>query len=270
MLKSLDILISFSVAMLVASLAVTVLTQLWTAIFNTRGMHLREGLANLLKQLHFAFSPAEANAIADYVLRHPLVREGEDRLGTVIHRDELTRLLLEAASAPNLSALIKTALTDALSQNGVANPEATLRKIRQQALELETSCPALAQAARHDLAILHVASSEFVAKINGWFDRSMDRVSARFTMSTRRVTLLGSFLVAVVIQMDSVAIVNGLNVFPVAKSPQDWLNGWHITKLPGVAISVLLLSLGAPFWFEVLKDLLKLRSTTQQEIGRKR
>ncbi len=31
-------------------------------------------------------------------------------------------------------------------------------------------------------------------------------------------------------------------------------------KWPGMLISILLLSLGAPFWYNVLKDLLKLRS----------
>jgi hypothetical protein len=32
-------------------------------------------------------------------------------------------------------------------------------------------------------------------------------------------------------------------------------------NLAGVAISAVLLSMGAPFWFEILKDLLKLKGS---------
>ena len=35
-------------------------------------------------------------------------------------------------------------------------------------------------------------------------------------------------------------------------------------KIPGILLSTLLLSLGAPFWYSRLQDLLKLRSTVAQ------
>jgi hypothetical protein len=36
-------------------------------------------------------------------------------------------------------------------------------------------------------------------------------------------------------------------------------------KIPGMILSVLLMSLGAPFWFNALKDLLKLRSSLAEK-----
>jgi hypothetical protein len=35
---------------------------------------------------------------------------------------------------------------------------------------------------------------------------------------------------------------------------------WSVQKLPGILLSWILLSLGAPFWYEALKNFLRLRS----------
>jgi hypothetical protein len=45
---------------------------------------------------------------------------------------------------------------------------------------------------------------------------------------------------------------------------QNWGDRWTWGKLPGILLSALLLSLGAPFWYARLQDLLKLRSTVAQ------
>ena len=232
-------------------------------------------------------------------LTHPLIRDGRKRLGSLIHRDELIRLLLEAPASSVVPELARKALAEGLRANGIEDPAAALQGIREHALRLESSNPALGHAIRHDLAILEAAPSEFVAKINSWFDRTMDRVSTRFTFTTRRITLVNSVLIAVAIQMDTISIVNRLaandslrgslvekayaqdklnamdphqltalashDVFPVPETPHAWLNGWHLSNLPGFVISVLLLSLGAPFWFEALKDILKLRRVMKKE-----
>jgi hypothetical protein len=42
--------------------------------------------------------------------------------------------------------------------------------------------------------------------------------------------------------------------------PRNWLEQWRLAKLPGILLSWVLLSLGAPFWYEALKNLLRLRS----------
>jgi hypothetical protein len=163
---------------------------------------------------------------------------------------------------------------------------------------------------RQNMAILHAAESDFVAKINNWFDQTMDRTSQRFTASTRAVTFAGAFVVAFGLQVDTPALVNRLaadealrNAFvqeaqalqkdaaarqqagePAA--PQlsatemdrkyraflaangiitlptagTWRESFDGKNVLGMLVTALLLSLGAPFWYNALGKLLQLRS----------
>src|SRR5436305_4817008 len=103
MLGSLDILIGFVVVMLVVSMAVTIITQvLISLLFNLRGKSLHEGLSHLLALMDQGLSRDQAAQIADHILRNPLVGTAplvgsNFRLASVIHREELTKLLLDFA-----------------------------------------------------------------------------------------------------------------------------------------------------------------------------
>jgi hypothetical protein len=254
MLQSLDTIISFTAVMLVASMAVTVLTEIYTALRNTRGVHLREGLIDLLRQIDPNFRDHIMREIADKILSHPLIRDSSGRLGALVHRDEFTRLLLElaAGSGPQaISTEARLALTRTLTANGIADPEAALKTIRDLALEFEESHPAIAAHVRRDMAILQGAKSDLIARINHSFDQTIDRISSRFTLTTRQVSFAASFIVAVALQLDSIALIR--KVISADKLQP--------AQFPGIVLSTLLLSLGAPFWFEALKNLLRLRSS---------
>ena len=56
------------------------------------------------------------------------------------------------------------------------------------------------------------------------------------------------------------AKLQAAEVIVVPSSPAEWLARWQQVNWAGVAVSALLLTLGGPFWFAVLKDLLRLRS----------
>lgn len=235
MLKSIDVLIGLTVVLLALSMAVTVITQSITALVNSRGRHLRRGLVDLLQQLDPALTAALSRSIATGLLTHSLVSgsntpiastgpagraaawvrrlAGGPRLGNVVHREEFTKLLMGLAAGEGtarLEAEAKAALTTALANNGVANPDATLKSIRALALKLEKSSPELSHMARQNLAILDAAESDLVAKINSWFDQTMDRTSQRFTASTRAITFAGAFIVAFGLQVDTPSLVNRL------------------------------------------------------------
>lgn len=237
MLKSIDILIGLVVILLALSMAVTVITQSITTIVNSRGKHLRRGLIDLLRQLDPALTETLSRAVADRLLTHPLVSGsntpvagdgsgkgliagirramGGPRLGNVIHREEFTKLLMSLATkdgSQGLGEKALTALKTALKENGINDPDATLKSIRTQAMRLERLNPEMSHVARQNLAILQQAESDFVAKINNWFDQSMDRTSQRFTASTRAITFAGAFIVAIGLQVDTVALVNRLSV----------------------------------------------------------
>jgi hypothetical protein len=372
MLKTLDILIGVATVMLLFSMAVTIVTQFVANLMQSRGKNLLQGLTGLLKQIDPNLPAEAANKIAETVLKHPLVAEANGKLGEVIHREEFTTLLMGLAAgegAATLDAVTKKALEDLLAKNGIADPAGTLKNIRAASLVLEASNPELANDVRHGMAILQEARSQFVAKVHGWFDQTIDRVSARFTVTARIITFIAALIVAVTVQLDTFALVNRLSVddqfrnavkngaqdlvdkarnaaanssatapAPTAKtadanapagsptatptatatatpaatatatpaatttptpaagagnvtSPatpppdvqkeyynllstaglitlptdwQTWVDRWTLGKVPGILLSALLLSLGAPFWYARLQDLLKLRSTVAQ------
>jgi hypothetical protein len=56
------------------------------------------------------------------------------------------------------------------------------------------------------------------------------------------------------------AKLQAAEIIVVPASRAEWLARWQQVNWAGVAVSALLLTLGGPFWFAVLKDLLRLRS----------
>ena len=299
MLKSIDVLIGLSVVMLVASMAVTVMIGFVTHVLNTRGRNLRQGLTDLLCLINPNFEKGVADKISEAVLTHPLIRDGEKRMGTVVHRDELTKLLMELASGTgpqSLEAKTQADLLQTLQDHGIADPGKTLETIRTAALRLEIESPELSNMARSNLAILHNAESQFVAKINTWFDQTMDRVSQRFTLHTRTITFICGLLLAIALQLDSITIVNRISMdealrnslvdqaktqanntaglyeflssdgmITIPKYPGDVARFTDPRHLTGILFTTLLLSLGAPFWYGALQQLLQLRSKVAQE-----
>lgn len=95
------------------------------------------------------------------------------------------------------------------------------------------------------------------------FETAMRQASERFTASSRWIVAAISVAVAFGLPLDMLDLFRtfssgaGALIFPPTLG--QWLERWHHVNLAGVAGSAVLLSLGAPFWFEVLKDLLKLK-----------
>ena len=83
MLKSIDVLVGLVVIMLALSMAVTVITQFVTTLFNSRGRHLKRGLADLLAQVDARLKGATGTAVVQALLTHPLVSGTSSRLGSV-------------------------------------------------------------------------------------------------------------------------------------------------------------------------------------------
>jgi len=307
MLKTLDILIGAVMVLLLFSMAVTVITQAVTSLFQQRGKHLLDGLTSLLQQLGVSTRDLAAE-IAKAVLTHPALTTVPGKLATVVHRGEFTKLLMDVASGQSFVQLEQKALDELkqmLAKQGVPDPAKTLSNIRTTALQIETVNPQLATHVREQMAILKECATDYVAKVNFWFDQTMDRVSQAFTQHALRVTVAVAFLVVLVVQLDIIAVVDRLSIDQQfrdtivaeaaktvnanAQNPNDpksynidtrsyynFLNTAGLITLPtnkqwpeqlsdprrypGMIISILLLSLGAPFWYNILKKLLGLRS----------
>jgi len=325
MLKTLDMLIGISVVMLIFSMAVTMLTQFALGVFNSRAKALKDGLSSLLKQLDTSLAASDAEAIAKLLLKHPLVADSCNcfrRAATVIHREELTQLLMHEAAAgapvdgkaPNP---IQNKIHGMVTNGGIPNPSQTLDAIQKTSVALEKSNPDMAHDARMNAAILDQAESTIVAKINAWFDGTIDRVASRFTALARVWSLGIAVILVVVVQLDVFTVINTLsadaaareaavnqaltmvshspdtqssnvaangvqssrsvtltdlhldglvsdNLIQVPASWSDWQQQWEtnapFNHVAGMLTSVALLSLGAPFWYNILKNLLQLRS----------
>jgi hypothetical protein len=98
------------------------------------------------------------------------------------------------------------------------------------------------------------------------FDAEMRKASAQFTLSSRIIVVVLSVLVAVGLPLDTLDLFRtfssgqGALLFP--NNFVEWMLRWDQVNIAGVAASAVLLSLGAPFWFEILKDLLNLKGTS--------
>ena len=261
MLKSLDSLIGFAAVMLLVSVGVTLLTQLVTGALNWRSRNLLRGVMTILNQIDPKATPFAIEQIAGAVLRHPLVARAEGKLGTVIQREELTHILLELAAGnePGGKALDEYArqtLKKMLEANGIQDPAAVLENIHLLGLKLEALRPELPASMRQAVAVVTEAPSRFAGRIHACFDETMDRISHRFARHTSVITVVIAIAIAAGLQLDSFEILRqGAEARLIV--PQSW--NWNPAKLPGILLSAMLLSLGAPFWYNVLKDLVAFR-----------
>jgi hypothetical protein len=172
--KSLDVLIGLAVIMLALGMAVTLITQFVTTVLNTRGRNLRRGLENLLAQLDPALTGELARKVARAVLTHPLVSTATGRLGTIVQREEFTKLLLQLAGGRStLDEAAKKALAAALAANGITDPAGTLAEIRALSLRLEAADPGLAASVRESLAMVGASPTDLVAKVHGRSTRTL-------------------------------------------------------------------------------------------------
>jgi hypothetical protein len=240
-LNSVDILIGFSVIMLMVSMSVTLINQWILTLLGMRGKKLLDGVQTLLSQVAPGVLTADhARTIAEQVLKHPLSGRGGKKLAECIQREDLLKIVLEigaaaAARMPQAAAAAaaaggapaappanapagpppsaaEQALVRALQATDIPNPAATLRAVRMSSMRLEASHPGLATHVREAKALIMEAESHFVAQINGWFDQTMDSVSHSFAKYSHYWTVAISLILAFGLQIDALKIVNRLAV----------------------------------------------------------
>ena len=326
MLKSIDILIGFSVIMLAVSMSVTLIIQWVLSVSGMRGKKLVVGVIHLLRQIDpVLLTPERAAELADTILRHPMLAAAPGKMAEVVQREDLVKTILTVAAAAvtakpaaagaggsvttttpqpaHTPSDAEQALITALSNAGIPNPGATLDSIRIVSMRMEAARPELATHVREAIAVIEQAESQFVARLNGGFDQTMERVSHSFANYSRLWAIAISVFLAFLLQLDSFRLLNRLAMddalrnslvqqavaaapAPANQQPLDaatqanlqqlrqlatdslitWPSSWGgwqeqmaRSSIFGLLLTAALLSLGAPFWFNVLGDLLKLR-----------
>jgi len=282
-LRSLDTLIGFVTVLLVLSLPVTLLTQMAANFLQLRSRHLREGVLDVFRQLGWGFVGDGAEILARKVVCSKDAITREDLIETLLALAQKNTELKDkiAALAPNF------------------DPQTLLAQVRRTALELSVERPDLAAAVVRATALARSPVSSLASEVFGVFDSTMDRVSAKFTAQNRKLVAIFGIAVALALPLDTFDLLKRLarsdpareqavalaqtlasnqsdvrlalaklqaaEVIVVPSSKAEWLARWQQVNWAGVAVSALLLTLGGPFWFTVLKDLLRLRSAAASQ-----
>lgn len=229
MLEHLDTLIGFATVMLLLSLLVTTVVQIVSALSNLRGKCLLDGTEQLLKQLDPGLA-GQARAIALRALTHSAIGEKAASL-----RDLLPEKLRRATGLPrNLAVAIRPkelilVLKDLSEDNslfdqttrdrlkalftstpGQGSPE-MIAKTEELLKKLEGQFPNQAQDLRSAVEGVLGTTQTIVVKVDAWFDTVMDRTSEVFKYYTRQITILVAVLFALLLHVDSLAVLNQLS-----------------------------------------------------------
>jgi hypothetical protein len=106
-------------------------------------------------------------------------------------------------------------------------------------------------------------------RVINWFELSMEQASGQYKRQVQIVIAVFAIIITVAFNIDTVAIFQSLyqqlasganaSVFPIGDAGDTRRHVF--THLPGWLITAAALSLGAPFWFDLLNKLVNLRQT---------
>ena len=141
---------------------------------------------------------------------------------SVIQREELVMLLLQLMSqAPTgdptdaKGAALKQLLL-AVKGMGAFDVAEELKKIQNEIMNQEAADPRAAATTWRSAAIQAVSQKtaelhDFVARLNAWYDNTMDRVSANFALEAKVVTAVVAFVACTWLQLDAIGLVKRLS-----------------------------------------------------------
>ncbi len=285
MLQLIDTALAFAAIMLLLSLLVTVVVQAAVSLFGLRGRNLLWAVTELLQRV----SPDLAVAVVK--------REGAMVDAVAKARVKAKELLSDPVLGPTRNWLRRT----------LRPPTEMTVKDLAHLLEHHKVNVGVPDAAR---TIGPQAVDAIEKQISGWFDLVMRAAGERFKLRTRWITVLGAFVLAFALQVDSLQILNDLSdtrirgqaieqiddinrFYEAAVSrPEDdgtaeraratmdsvltmidrteivefrpirlsQLGGDLVNGFWGKVMTLLLLSLGAPFWYGAIGKLVGFRS----------
>jgi hypothetical protein len=283
-------LIGFVTVLLVLSLAVTMLTQIVANFLQLRTRHLREGVLDVFRQLGWGFVGDGADVLAHKVVRSKDAMTREDLIETLLVlaqkntelKDKIAvlapgfdppallaqvrRVALELAiERPDLAAAVVRAT--AFGRSPLAGLASEVFGVFDSTMD-RVSAKFTAQS-RKLVAIFGIALA--VALPLDTFDL-LKRLARSDSAREQAVALAQTFVEnhssADLAPRDvrlAAAKLQAAEIIVVPSSRTEWLARWEQVNWAGVAVSAILLTLGGPFWFAVLKDLLKLRSSAASQ-----
>ena len=265
--------IGLSVIYLLLSLMCTATNELVAGFLNSRAKTLKKGIERLFADTGFTDFKAE-------FFDHSLIKSlAEGKAGpSYIPSETFSKTMLD------------------LIAKGEPGPALTWERVQEGASNLGSD-PQLVQTLRVLVGRAEGDLAKLETEIEAWFDSAMQRVSAWYQKKTQRVLLVIAVLVAGATNADTLTMVDSLSRDPALREalvaqaevyaqqgqpdadlasnieelkglglaigwtseglPSGW--GW-LQKLAGLLLTAFALSLGAPFWFDVLKRAINIRA----------
>ena len=277
-LTQLDTVLSFTAVMLLLSVVITAIVQIAGTVFNTRGWVLVHGIKQVILQIAPGLEKTAALNVAKAVTQHPAItHQFLGRSAVAIRRDELVKLLqsLLAGSAGAVNSERQSALTalsqalDAMEVQGkslAGRIDEWFDTIMDRSSELFTAWTQLIT-----ILVAFVLVGAWQIDALRIFDSlSNDRELRRYWVG------------------EAQRVADTANKLPSEGKPSDELSEKELRKaietarlglindrfgvlppsvpgeltgrqLVGMVLAWLMLSLGAPFWFNLLRTLSNLR-----------
>jgi hypothetical protein len=239
------------------------INELLAGLFGWRASHLEQGIRTLL------MDPDLATKVWD----HPVIRGIAGKSG----RDP------SYIPAQTFSLALFDALAPAPGTPTLAGVESSVNALPDSSAK---------QALQTILAHSQTSVATARASVEDWYNAAMDRVTGVYKRQVQLVTLALSIFIAVGLGVDSVAIAQALWQEPALQAavtgaaqsttaanfedplatltqfdlPLGWgflpqtIDGW-LLKVAGLVITTVAISLGAPFWFDILKKIGNARSS---------
>lgn len=296
MLRHLDTVLGFSLVMLLLSLLVTTLVQAVIVLLNLRGWHLARGLARLFVQVWPDLDRATAGKIARAVLKHPAVAHTFNRATSAVGKEELVQLVEDLVANPlvRLEPTVREALRDCLGRSSL--PESLERWFDVVMLRTTERFVASTRAITVLVALvgalgLHIdalsiysqlATSEelrveLLQKLENW-QAQTNQLLVQPQPSSQQPAQTS--LEEILDQYDQIRNELAQLRLQLVPSPLpgfnylEWLRMDPATQgeaiaegqrhLLGTLMTVVFLSLGAPFWYNVLHQVATLRPIVAQ------
>lgn len=278
----LDVAVGLIFVYLLLAIICTSLNEWIASIFKLRAGNLKLGIQQLLDQQPSGTNPADTKWLIGEFYKHPLVTGMVKKAGdhpSYIPAGTFASILIDIVSGE------KSAPTFQSLQAGINNlPDGDVK--RTLTTLLRTGGADLAQAQK---------------SIETWFNDTMDRVSGWYKRKVQWITVFVALLLAVGTNADTLRIVGTLwhnpelraegvklaeqraqtaktDPQPVAPQEQQFLTqllGWQaplqfkagaedasiLLAILGWVLTGIAVSLGAPFWFDMLNKVINIRSS---------
>jgi hypothetical protein len=293
-----DVAIGMVFVYLILSLICTVVNEVIAGVFTMRAKTLELGIKSLFSE--DAAGVSVDKSFTNLIYSHPLVRglyAGVERKAAGLTED-VQRTWNSRVNLPSYipAGTFATALIDSIAP-GAGGPNVFDQvKTAIQALPNSTTKNAL-------LSLTLTADGKlesFQTNVEGWFNASMDRASGWYKRQTKKTLTVIALLVTILANADSVQVakrlwndpafreqmvqaaqkytssnptatptqttsISGLEKMLPDTLPIGWgpSSGFSWTTLLGWLFTALALTLGAPFWFDVLNKFMVVRSTVK-------